>query len=670
MPVLALWSGALALDGFRHWVATAPVPALITETSRQVKTEDGTLLRAYLTSDGYWRLPARADEVDKTYVAMLLAYEDKRFHGHGGVDLRALLRAAAQAALSGEIRSGGSTITMQVARLLIGGSTRSFAAKREQIRLALALEKRLTKREILDLYLQRAPFGGNIEGIAAACRAWLAKPCRRLSRAEAALLVALPQSPEARRPDHASAAAKAARDRVLHRAALAGVISPETHDRALSEPVPTRRHPFPKLAPHLSDRALAAFPGQGVVRIGIDARIQHGLEALARDRLTEHDGAVQIALLAVENDTGRILASVGSAGITGPHAGFVDLTQARRSPGSTLKPLVYGLAFDQGLAHPESLIDDRPRQFGTYAPQNFDGVFRGRLRVREALQLSLNTPVVSLTEQIGPARLLQAMKRAGMAPDLPGSTPGLALALGGVGVSLEELVSLYAGLANGGRATALTWAPGAVASPENRQFMGPLAAWYVADILRGMPSPIGSDKGEIAFKTGTSYGHRDAWAIGFDGAHTVGVWMGRPDGTPVPGAFGGDLAAPVLFEAFARLSARRTPLPPPPPEALTVGTAQLPQALRIAAGPEDASVPKLSIAFPPSGAELLPGAPIVAKLRHGTPPFTWLANGQPLPGTRQRETVLPLDGPGFHVVTAIDARGARAQVDFRLLAPD
>ncbi|MCT8158801.1 penicillin-binding protein 1C [Pseudoruegeria sp. SHC-113] len=669
-PVAALWVAALGADALRDWLATAPVPPLLVETSVEVTAKDGQLLRAYLTSDGYWRLPTRAAEVDPLYLAMLMAYEDKRFYSHGGVDSRAALRAAGQALRHGEIRSGASTLTMQTARLLMRQPTRRWQAKAAQVRLALALEQRLSKSAILGLYLQRAPFGGNLEGLASACHAWFAKPCRRLSHGEAALLVALPQSPEARKPDENPARAKAARDRVLARALAAGLLTPADHDRAESEPVLAKRHAFPAHAPHLADRALALAPEAATHRLSLDPAAQTALQDLARRSLAAQPAEMQIALLAVETQTGRIVASVGSAGITGPRAGFVDMTRALRSPGSTLKPLVYGLAFDAGRAHPESLIDDHPIRFGTYAPQNFDGLYRGRLPVREALQLSLNTPVVALTDEIGPARLLQAMRQAGMAPALPGGTPGLALALGGVGVSLEDLVALYAGIASGGIARPLYWQEGPPPEHGKTRFLGPVPAFYVTDILRGLPPPEGSKQGDIAYKTGTSYGHRDAWAIGYDGAHTIGVWMGRPDATPVPGAFGGDLAAPVLFEAFARIAPRRTPFPPPPPGALMLNTAQLPEALRYAAGAEARQGPEMRFAFPPQDAALLPGLPLIARLQHGEPPFTWLANGRPLPPTRARHAEIPLDGPGFHALTVIDATGSRARVDFRLLPED
>ncbi|MFN6979261.1 MAG: penicillin-binding protein 1C, partial [Gemmobacter sp.] len=495
-----------------------------------------------------------------------------------GVDPRALARAAWASLRAGRVVSGGSTLTMQVARLIEDGGTGTITGKLRQMRVALALERRLSKDAILTLYLHRAPFGGNIEGARAAAFAWFGKEPVRLTPAEAALLVALPQAPEARRPDRAPDAARRGRDRVLARAEALGLIDADTAAAARSEPVPTARRPFPQLAPHLADRLRAASPGAALHRTTIDAALQAALERLAAAAVAGQGDRVQAAILVADHRTGAILAAVGSAGYTADaRQGFVDMTRAVRSPGSTLKPLVYALAFDDGLAHPETLIEDRPIAFGTYAPQNFDRRFRGTIRLRDALTESLNIPVVLLTEALGPERLMAAIARAGLRADLPGGAPGLAVALGGVGVTLEGLVQLYAGLARGGAAIALS----ATAPAETgARIIGPVAAWHVADILARIPPPPGAPAGRLAYKTGTSYGHRDALAIGFDGAHVAGVWLGRADGTPVPGAFGGDTAAPILFEVFARLKRAPDPLPPPPPAALTVPTAALPPPLQ------------------------------------------------------------------------------------------
>lgn len=654
-----LLSVAIGRDSFEAWIAQTELPPLATETGVEVRDRNGELLRAYQVEDGRWRPPSSLASTDPRFVKMLVRYEDKRFYEHGGVDLVAMLRAVGQALRHGEIVSGGSTLTMQVARLLEDSGTGAWRGKLRQMRVAWALEQELSKTQILDLYLQRAPYGGNIEGVSAASQAYFGKPSRRLTQAEAALLVALPQSPELRRPDRHPEIAKRARDRVLHRLADAGVIVAEALTPALSAPVPELRQDFPKLAPHLADRLNTGE----LTRIDttIDASIQRQIEALARRSLSGLPDRLSVAILIADHQTGEIISSVGSATYSNSrNAGFVDMTQAIRSPGSTLKPLVYGLAFDRGLAHPETLISDRPRQFGNYAPQNFDGAFRGDVSVREALQMSLNLPVVSLVEVIGPSVLVDRMKQAGMSPTIPGGKPGLAVSLGGAGVTLEDLVTLYAGVASGGTVKQLS----AVASTADDQgrFLSERSTWYLSDILRDV-SPLANGRaGQIAFKTGTSYGHRDAWAVGYDGKNVVGVWIGRPDGTSVPGAFGGDLAAPVLFEAFGHLG-DLTPLPAPPRDALIVSRSSLPSPLKtFREKGQSIEGKRPTMAFPPDGSKVQTDGPLVARIRDGQAPFTWLADGVPVTlRSYDREQEFTFSGRGYMTITVIDASGQSAR---------
>jgi penicillin-binding protein 1C len=660
---LALYLAAGARDGIDRWVAATVLPPLAAETSVEVLDRDGGLLRAYTVADGRWRLAAGA--VDPRYLRMLVAYEDRRFYTHAGVDPLAVLRAGWQAARAGRVVSGASTLTMQVARLLEEGPTGSWAGKLRQLRVALALERRLDKAQILALYLDHAPFGGNIEGVRAASLAWFGKPPARLTDAEAALLVALPQAPAARRPDRHPQAARAARDRVVLRMRAEGVLGAEAAAAALAAPLPAARRPLPTLAPHLADRLRAADPGAAVIRTTLDGAAQARMEALARQAVTGRDARLSVAIVAADHATGAILAHVGAPAQAADRRGFVDMTRALRSPGSTLKPLVYALAFDAGIAHPETLIADRPGDFGGWRPQNFDGNYRGELRVAEALRQSLNLPTVQLAQALGPARLMAALDRAGVETALPGDgPPGLAVSLGGLGVTLEGLVTLHAGLARGGAAVTLR-ATDAPPRPGPR-ITGPEAAWQVGNILRDLAPPPGAPARRIAWKTGTSYGHRDTWAIGWDGAHVIGVWMGRPDGTPVPGAFGAELAAPVLFDAFARLAPRPAPLPPPPPGTLLLSNAALPAPLR-RFGPAAAAADAPGIAFPPDGARLVPAGGLAAKVSDGTPPFTWLANGTPVATrTHERESWLPIQGPGFITLSVIDSTGQAARSRIRL----
>ncbi len=668
LSVAALLALAAGRDAADRWIDATELPPLHPATAVEMRATDGSLLRAYMVDDGRWRL-AMSGPADPLYLAMLVDYEDCRFATHAGVDPRAVGRALWQIVTKGHVVSGGSTLTMQVARLLEDGSTGRWSGKLRQTRVALALERQLSKAQILDLYLTLAPMGGNIEGLRAATLAYFGKEPTRLTPAEAALLVALPQSPEVRRPDRAPLAAEAARNRVLDRMAQDGVITSDTARAAKTDGIPTRRRPFPALAPHLTDRALAERPDFARQNLTIEAPLQASLESLAATALRGQRSELSLAILVADHRDGRILASVGSRGFSEAGEGFVDMTQALRSPGSTLKPLIYALAFDQGLAHPETLIDDRPTDFNGYQPGNFDGIFRGPVRVTDALQMSLNLPAVLLTEALGPANVMAALRRSGVTPALPGGKAGLAIALGGLGMTLQDLVQLYAGLANGGRAQPLHWRPEAV--PRGSHITAPAAAWQVGHILSGLAPPPGAPLNRLAYKTGTSYGHRDAWAIGFDGAHVIGVWVGRPDGTPVPGAFGGDTAAPVLFEAFQRLKSTLAPQPSPPPETLLADASTLPQPLRHFTRRSQGLVPDRDapeMAFPPDGAELdmmVEGLPV--RVREGQPPFTWLVNGTPLlSGTRRSDALLPGLGKGFADITVIDSKGRSARVGVRL----
>ncbi len=673
---------AAVLAGAAWWIASlgpAPTGASL-EFSTRVVDREGRLLRAYATGEGRWRLPVKVADVDPRFFDMLFAYEDKRFRAHHGVDPLALTRAAFQLAGSGRVRSGGSTLTMQVARLLEPRSGRTLGTKLRQIVHAVELERVLTKDEVLALYLDLAPYGGNIEGIRAASLAYFGKEPRRLSLAEAALLVALPQSPEVRRPDRSVEAARSARNRVLDRFAASSGVPADEIALAKAEPAPSGRRAMPMLAPHAADRAVAEAAPGSEVRLTIDAELQKNLEALARERLRTLAQTlgpeVSLAMLVVDNSTGEIEAHIGSPHYFDAHrAGEVDMTQALRSPGSTLKPFIYGLGFEDGLTHPETLIEDRPVRYGAYAPQNFDFTFQGTVTVRKALQFSLNVPALAVLDRVGPSRLAARLAQAGAALMLPdGEAPGLAIGLGGVGIRLCDLVMLYAGIARLGTALPLRERLHSAAltplhNGEGSRLMEPVAAWYVGNVLIGTPPPENGPPGRIAFKTGTSYGYRDAWSVGFDGKRTIGVWVGRPDGAPVPGLIGRAAAAPILFDAFARLPTPAAPLPRAPAGVLAGNTAKLPPPLRRFAPGElaGATQPRLHILFPPDGARLELAAtdgkpdPVPLKVTGGTAPLTVLVNGMPVAGQPRGNFFRPA-GPGFARVTVVDAAGAADSV--------
>lgn len=676
LAVVLVVCGAVAAMG--GWIASLGPPPTGEPLAYSTLVLDraGRLLRPYATLEGRWRLGVRIEDIDPRLIEAVIAYEDRRFRSHIGVDPLALARAAVQLLWNGRIVSGGSTLTMQVARLLEPRAERTVWAKLRQMVRAIQIERRLGKDQILALYFNLAPYGGNLEGVRAASLAYFGKEPRRLALDEIALLVAIPQSPEARRPDRFAQNAVRVRDRVLHRMSSAGLAPADEVERARSALAPTARRPMPALAPHAADQAVAAAPERSIRRLTIDAPLQRSLEELARDRARAFGPDISAAIVAVNHATGEVLARVANADYLDENrAGQVDMSGAVRSPGSALKPFIYGLAFEDGIAHPETLIEDRPIRYGAYAPENFDLTFQGAVTVRKALQLSLNVPAVMLLEAVRSSRLTARLAHAGAQLMLPkGEAPGLAMGLGGVGVRLIDLTMLYAALARGGEAVALYEREQEASAPASpRRLLDPVAAWYVGQILLGAPPPDHAAGGRIAFKTGTSYGYRDAWAIGFDGRRTIGVWVGRADGAPVPGLVGRSAAAPILFDAFARAGGIRAPLSRAPKGAIASATAKLPTPLQRfrPAGSRDGGA-GIRIMFPPEGAriEMTKNGgrtdPVPLKVAGGVGRLTALVNGMPIPHEGTRAILWTPDGPGFARLTVMDAHGSTDSVVVRV----
>jgi len=649
--------------------------------SMLVLARDGSMLRGFLSADGKWRLPVRADAVDPGYLRMLIAAEDRRFAHHPGIDPLAALRALGQLAHSGRIVSGASTLTMQAVRLL-ERRPRTLSAKLIEMAEALGLERGWAKDDILGLYLTLAPFGGNLEGVRAASLAYFGKEPSHLSPAEAALLVALPRSPEHLRPDRHPAAARLARDAVLERMRARGVISERTLAEARAEPIPRHRWALPFHAPHLARAMRAAEPLAPVQRTTIDPMLQRQVEALLRREAVSLDPQATLAALVVDNRAREIIAYVGNADFASVQRhGTIDMARAVRSPGSALKPFIYAMAFDRLIIHPQTVLDDRPRHFGDYAPNDFDGHFQGEVSAAEALQYSLNVPAVAVLDHLGPSRFTGALAAAGIRLHLPmrETEPGLAIALGGAGISLYDLATLYVALSQGGEIAALgTRADDPPA--HGPAIFGPAAAWYVNDILSNAPPPPGMLPAEVrrgrhlAFKTGTSYGFRDAWAVGYDSRVTVAVWAGRPDGTPMPGRSGRVTAAPVLFKIADLIGpAPAQAAPEPPPGVVRVNHRDLPATLRrldptpLEAGKgRDAGGPK--ILYPPDGAVVAwDGSALPLEAAGGRGPLRWLVDGRPLPPAPPRRTLYWRPAEiGFARLTVIDAKGRSARATVRL----
>ena len=645
--------------------------------SPEVTARDGTLLRAFLSKDGAWRIRTTPDQVGPRYLLLLKAYEDKRFDRHWGVDPPALARAAFQFAHAGHIVSGGSTLTMQVARLLEPHG-HGLVGKGLQLMRAAQLEERYSKDEILSLYLTLAPMGGNLEGVRAASLSYFGKEPASLDLAQSALLVALPQPPVHQRPDRHAQAALKGRDKVLGRMVAEGVVSAGDAAAAMKEGVPFARQPMPLAAPHLAQRLVLKEKSPRIVTT-LDADIQAAAERLAKQERAYFDDGADISLLVVENKSRNVIAYVGGTDYWGK-AGQVDLAARARSPGSALKPFIYGLAFDGLILHPASRMEDAPTSFGDYAPRDFDGQFQGAVTARDALQMSLNIPAVMVLDRVGPLAFILSLQNAGAHLAFPTrDAPSLPVALGGLGISLSDIAMLYAGVAEGGTALGLRFIADAPDAPKHRLF-GPVAAYYLRDVLDGVALPDGWAMGQgllkkrsIGFKTGTSYGFRDAWAVGFSNDYTVAVWVGRADGTPRPGHVGREAGAPVLLKMFGLLPADRRPAPPVPAGALLVSaTDQLPPSLRTftreaAPAPQASQVAELpppSIAFPPNGVVVpLPDAKakdaaLEFKADGGRAPLTWLVNGAPLGSfDRFAPALYTPQGEGLARVTVVDAEG-------------
>ena len=529
-----------------------PVPLPKDDMARVVLAQDGTPLWRFADHNGVWRYPVRIEQVSPYYIEALLSYEDRWFYQHPGVNPLSIVRAAWQNLSDARVVSGGSTLSMQVARLL-DPHPRTLRGKLLQVWRTAQLEWHLSKDEILTLYLNRAPFGGTLEGVAAASWAYLGKSPKNLSRAEAALLAVLPQAPSRLRPDRHPQRAQAARDKILQRLQQFEVWPQAAIADALQEPVWLAPRLEPALAPLLA-RRLNQKNSPAVIETTLDASLQRRLEDMLlgwRARLPERTSA---AIIVVEHDSMAVQAYLGSLDIHDTQRfGHVDMIQAVRSPGSTLKPFLYGLALDQGLIHSESLLQDVPRHAGDYRPGNFSQGFSGPVAASQALSRSLNLPVVQLLEVYGPKRFTGELRNAGVPLLLPrGAEPNLALILGGVGTRLENVVSGFSAFARQGKVAQLRFQP--QQTLQEKQLMSPGAAWIVRRILSGQRRPDVDprahlvERAPLAWKTGTSYGFRDAWAVGVSSRYLIGVWIGRPDGTPVPGQFGLASATPLLLQ--------------------------------------------------------------------------------------------------------------------------
>lgn len=664
--VFAVLSCALALN-----ILFPPPIKRAYENSVVINDRHGEWLSAFPVENGIWRLKANLSDIDPKFIQSLLAIEDKRFFSHGGVDFPAIIRAARSWRVAGHVVSGASTLTMQLVRQ-IEPNPRTLKSKIFESFRALQYEVRLSKRDILELYLTHTPYGGNIEGIEAASRAYFDKPPLELTNSEIALLIALPQAPESRRPDRHPEMARKGRDRILRKMFEAGILSHIEFKEALEDSIQPAKANFSILAWHTANRLKGDVnPRTGHIRASVDRRLQAKAERLALQYT--QDGGFNVSALIVENETMKVRAHIGSAGRDRP-GGWLDMTAYPRSPGSTLKPFVYGFAFDDGLSAPASMVLDAPTRFGGYQPENFNRRYHGQVRIYEALGHSLNVPAVIALEKVGSQRFETALKLAGLdirRPETPDSAQNLAIALGGLGLRVEDLAVLYAGLANDGEIRPLVWKEQKTAKGRY-QMMRPQSARDITEILQQAPTPRGrvphwltQETSAIAYKTGTSYGFRDAWAAGYTDKYTVIVWVGRPDSAPRVGQTGRNAAAPFMFKLFDLLpgNERNTDFHK---------IADAPKGV-IKFGGYQEGAPQ--IIFPPDGAEILSngfgnealGMSFVARSEEHKS-LKWFVDGQPVRKDNNGVSIWKPSEPGFYQVSVVDTNGLTTRSNIRVLA--
>ena len=656
-----------------------PVGLRFSGNAQLAYSEDGRILAGLLSPDDKWRFEVSPSAIDQEYFAMLVAYEDRNFWSHRGVDIGAVARAGWQGIRHGRVVSGASTLTMQLVRLL-DPRPRGLETKLLQMLQAVKLERHLSKAEILKAYLEAAPFGGNVEGVRAASLVYFGKEPTTLSVDEAALLVALPQAPESRRPDQWPDRARSARDGVLSNLARRGVVSADIARSASTRPLAVKAQGLPRLAPNLVSRLKDTVDG-GAIDTLLDIDLQMKVEQISRDALRHWDKGVNIATVVIRNEDGAVVGYVGS-GAPGSkdRKGYVDLVRSVRSPGSALKPFIFAMAFEKLIVHPDTIVADQPIDIAGYRPKNADGVYAGDLSIRQSLILSKNTVPVMLLHEVGVRAFLSRFRTVGAPMHLPVSDAdaGLAVALGGIGVSLEQLTWFYSALANEGELKQLRFK-----AQDPRVSLGnlfaPDAANAVVDILADVPPPAGSSRlaardgtRRLGFKTGTSYGFRDAWAVGFDKLNTVGIWIGRPDGAPHLGAYGVSAAAPVLMEVFDSL-----PIPAAgaasghQPLRALASPRHLPERLqRFGAATASQSSEPLKILFPKAGAEISAShiegksTALPARVSGGRPPYRWSVLGKDDVPRESTEQWISVPGRGQIEATVTDADGKSARTSF------
>ncbi len=571
--MLLLGGGTLLL--YATWPEISPEAVRECSVSPGVFDVRGEPLRIWASPEGYWSLPISLDQMGEWLPKIAVAVEDRRFYSHGGVDFPALLRAAIQNFRAGEVVSGGSTITSQLVRLTFP-RPRTLRVKLDEFRQARTVEGLFSKEEILELYLNKAFFGGMLRGVEAASLGWFGKSCKALSPGEAALLVGLLKGPTAYRPDRNYEGAKRRRNALLASLFERGLLDETAYGMALAEPLPRRMRPFPALAPLASERLRREHAEKSRILSALDRNIQEELQRICARHIREFGSHVTLAALVVENTTGYVRGCLGNVrwGENTPGS-WIDCSQVLRSPGSALKPFVYAAAFDRGYLTPDSLLADTPYGFEGRHPRNFDRIFRGPVSAGEALSLSLNVPAVRVLRMVRGNVFLSLLRRLGFSGFTRDSSYyGDALILGGCEVTLEELVRAYGVFTSDGRLPFLKWlgeekSLSEKAVPGERIYSS--GAVFLTDLClsrsEGLPlitqRLLAKRQIRIGLKTGTSYGMRDAWTVAFTPEYTVGIWVGDPGGSPLQGVAGLRAAAPAAVEVLLALTEESSWFSPP-----------------------------------------------------------------------------------------------------------
>ncbi|MCS7072867.1 MAG: penicillin-binding protein 1C, partial [Bacteroidia bacterium] len=559
IPLVALFFSFCILD----WFFPIRIP---NHYSQVVLDSQKQPLYAFLTLDDKWRIRCQIDELSPYFTKAILHKEDQYFYYHWGVNPISLIRAFVQNVISGKRLSGASTITMQLARM-IEPKSRTYFNKMIEVFRAMQLEFHYSKEEIFMAYVNLLPYGGNIEGIKSASYLYFRKAPSQLSLAEAVTLTVIPNRPTSLRVGKKNKQIQQVRDKWLKRFLVERVFDKHLIETALAEPVEAQRQEFPQRAPHFSIRLQKQFPQQENLVTFLNPQIQSVAEELTKQHIQRirSFGIENACVLVVENRTRKVIAYVGSADFNDVSAsGQVDGILSYRSPGSALKPFLYGYAIEMGLIGPKTVISDVPYNFSGYQPENYDKNFHAKVSIETALAQSLNIPAVKILNQLGVSKFTHWLFQHNLQRFHPKSNLGLSLILGGCEVNLAELVSLYCALANQGKFQKLTFLQSEEVKKEV-QLLSAETSYILAEILSlptrpDLPNFFQNSihLPKIAWKTGTSYGRRDAWSIGFNAHYTIGVWCGNFNGQGSPALSGADIATPLLFKVFQAIDRKNT----------------------------------------------------------------------------------------------------------------